>query len=90
MLKFTKLIKTIMTTFISFNLIYSPVFASESAGAYERTADKIEQFIKSGKPSDIPFLDYTDNFTSASSQPLKQFDLSSFVGKKNVRWIWNI
>lgn len=73
--------KNIIKTFVSFNLIVLPAFGTGPETS-ERTLDKIDVFLKSSSPSDIPFIDYMERFIPDNSQPLKRFDLSSFEGKK--------
>lgn len=79
-----KIAKHILNIFLGFNLIVLPAFGSTTTGpaVEERTLDKIDTFLKSGEPSDIPFIDYMDSFTNESSQPLKQFDLGQYKGKR--------
>ena len=78
-----KLLKNILNCFLSFNLIVLPGFGTTTQPeAEERTLDKINTFLKSGTPSDIPFIDYMESFTRDSTQPLKKFDLSEFEGKR--------
>lgn len=74
--------KNLLNVFVSFNLIVLPAFGSSGPIAEERTLDKINTFLTSGTPSDIPFIDYMDNFVKDSTQPLKQFDLTGFDGKR--------
>lgn len=73
--------KNFIKTFVSFNLIVLPAFGT-TPDASERTIDKIDTFIKSSAPSDIPFIDYMERFIPDNSQPLKKFDLSAYDTKK--------
>lgn len=77
-----KTFKLIISSIVSFNLIVLPAFANSGIAIEERTIDKIDTFLKKGTPSDIPFIDYVEDFVSDSSQPLKRFDLSEYTGKK--------
>lgn len=78
---FKKTFRLIISTFISFNLVVLPAFAGDIQ-VEERTIEKIDTFLKAGNPSDIPFIDYVESFTYDNIQPLKNFDLSSYIGKK--------
>lgn len=78
---FKKTLKLLLSYFLSFNLVVLPAFG-DSIQVEERTLDKIDTFLKAGKPSDIPFIDYIESFTYDNVQPLKNFDLSKFIGKK--------
>ena len=73
--------KLLLNCFLSFNLVVLPAFAGDIQ-VEERTIDKIDTFLKAGNPSDIPFIDYVESFTYDNIQPLKNFDLSSYIGKK--------
>lgn len=80
-----KIAKIILNGFISFNLIIAPAFATStppSVGIEERTIDKLDTFLKSSKPSNVPFIDYQEQFRQDNVQPLKQINLSKFNGKK--------
>jgi hypothetical protein len=79
-----KILQIIMSTIVSFNMITTPVFGStaSSVTTEERTIDKINTFLSSGAPSDIPFIDYMEDFAYDSSQPLKRIDLSGYEGKR--------
>ncbi|KAB7889566.1 C-type lectin domain-containing protein [Poseidonibacter ostreae] len=76
------LIKNLIQIFVCFNLIVAPAFATSAPTSEERTLDKIDSFLKSSTPSEIPFIDYMDEFVYDSSQPLKRFDLSGYEGKR--------
>ena len=76
------LFKNVIQIFVCFNLVVLPAFANSGIQSEERTLDKIDSFLKSSKPSEIPFIDYMDAFTHDSSQPLKRFDLSGYEGKR--------
>lgn len=79
-----KILQIIMTTIVSFNMITTPVFANSNTGitTEERTLEKIDSFLNSGAPSEIPFIDYMEDFAYDSSQPLKRIDLSGYEGKR--------
>ncbi|MDK2063327.1 hypothetical protein PT447_00135 [Aliarcobacter butzleri] len=78
-----KILKIMLNSFLSFNFILFPAFANTNEiEADERTLEKINTFLKSGTPSDIPFIDYMESFANDNSQPLKRFDLSDYEGKK--------
>lgn len=78
-----KILKIMLNSFLSFNLIVFPAFANTNeVEADERTLERIDTFLKSGTPSDMPFIDYMDSFIIDNTQPLKRFDLSSFEGKR--------
>jgi hypothetical protein len=78
-----KLLKNILNCVLSFNLVVLPAFGSTTEpDVSERTLEKINTFLKSGTPSDIPFIDYMESFTKDSTQPLKRFDLSAYEGKR--------
>jgi hypothetical protein len=66
------------------NLILAPNF-QVLAGEIEeqkRTDQLIEDFMKNSKPSDLPFLDYEEDFRKYSKNILDNFDLSKFLDKK--------
>ncbi len=80
-----KIVKLALNGLISFNLIITPAFATStppSVGIEERTINKLDTFLKSSKPSDVPFIDYQEQFRPDNVQPLKQINLSNFSGKK--------
>lgn len=79
-----KLPSLILQQIIIMLLLVNPILAATPGGpeVEERTLERIDAFLNTSAPSDIPFIDYLESFSTESSQPLKQFDLSSFEGKK--------
>jgi hypothetical protein len=75
------MIKKIINNLLIIALLYSNGFAT-GIKATERTNETIKDFLKSGNPSDLPFIDYMDSFQYDRTQPLKKFNLSSFPNKK--------
>lgn len=78
-----KILSLVLQQFMALNLIMSPIMAADSEIVLqERTLSRIDGFLKSSSPSDIPFIDYVEQFRTESSQPLKNFNLTGYEGKK--------
>lgn len=66
-------------------LIVNPMtsLANNDIEVEERTLEKINTFLKTSEPSDIPFIDYNESFINEIGiKILNDFDLSSYEGKK--------
>lgn len=48
----------------------------------ERDINDIDNLMKNADPSDIPFIDYVESFQIEHTQPIKEHDLSEFIGKQ--------
>lgn len=77
-----KTVNNIIKAIVSFNLIVLPAFGTTAPDTSQRTLDKIDTFLKSSSPSDVPFIDYIEKFIPDNTQPLKKFDLSNYTNKK--------
>jgi len=79
--------KSFIMIIISYQLIIGQTFLY--AGSMEdgvvdqqRTVDQIDDLMKTADPSDIPFIDYLEDFSIDHTQPIKEYDLSEYNGKK--------
>ena len=58
------------------------IYASSLPSNTQRTNDNISNMMKNANPSDLPFIDYSDSFILEHTQPIKEHDLSDYIGKK--------
>lgn len=79
-----KITKSIFLPIVFFQLTLgqSLLSADVEITSQERTIEQINSFLSSGEPSDIPFVDYMEQFQKQETQPLKLFDLSTYTGKQ--------
>lgn len=79
--------KSLIFLLISYQLIIGQtlVYAgslNNGISSEERVLDDIDTLMKSADPSEIPFIDYLEDFTTDNTQPIKEYDLTEFLGKK--------
>ncbi len=81
---FKKTFSNFLTTFLSFQLIVGQnfIYAADTAGSYDRTNQQIESFMKNSVPSEIPFIEYMEQFVRSHTKPIEGYNLNQFVGKK--------
>ena len=82
---FQNYIKNIILNIIYFQLTVgaSLVYATPpSIHAEQRTKQLIKNFMDSSTPSNMPFVEYLNQFIPERTQPLKRFNLSKYTGKQ--------
>lgn len=77
------MLKQILNLFLIFQLIIGQNFLyAEDPQSYQRTNAQIDAFMKTASPSDIPFVEYMENFVKSNTKPVQNYDLSPYIGKK--------
>lgn len=74
--------KQLLLFILYFQLIVGNAYAGVPIKTKTRTNDIINGILDKPTPSDLPFIDYLDNFIHDRIQPIKRLNLSKYKGKQ--------